>query len=1369
MAERVGHFCFVLLSYQLDKTDKKDDNELEVSQVNSMLVHLLLKIIPVSLEVMHICCTNLKASKSEEVGRFIKQLIEAAPDFLIEYLINLQENVDLKNDFLKSRADSSQLPFPMSDGPFFMTLLLTNLKDLVNSNASSVALMKEEIKQVKEDLKIIRSFFGKPSTVGQIIVGFEEETEWIIRKLTSGPAEIDVISIVGMPGLGKTTLAYRVYNAKSVVDHFDVCAWCTVDQERNEKKLLQNIFNQVIGLKGRFSENDIDDDIADKLRKQLFGKRYLIVLDDMWDTATFDELIWPFPELQKGSRVILTSRKKEVALHGKHHSDPLYLRLLRLEESWELLEKRVFGKERCPDELKGVGKMIARKCDGLPLVLDLIGGVISRKEKKEALWLEVLNNLSSFIYKDEEEVVKVIQLSYDHLSDHVKPCLVYLASYAKDEDIMISEMKDLWISQGLVEQIEMKSAEEVVDELISSSLVIPFDCSAEKICFPRLDVLNELEELSFSSSWDSFNEYTHGFPLSLKKMRLQWLALTSDSLSRIARLPNLQELILVYSIIEGGKEWNMEDVTFKNLKYLKLDSVEFSEWQVDAEKSFPVLEMLDISTCDKLMDIPDSFGDIASLKFINNVFGNLRDFHRLKVNGCVEYETIEYVLPHLQLMALRVVNFCFTLLNCQLDKFNESDVSLVNSKLANLLVEVIPVELEVMHICCINFKGSKSEEVGRFIKQLLEASPDILRESLIHLQEHMVINAVTPGASTCNIHVDLKNDFLKARADSSQLRFPMSDGPLFMTLLLTNLNDLVNSNAYSVSLIKEEIGRVKEDLEIIRSFFGFNENDIDDDVADKLRKQLFGKRYLIVLDDMWDTATLDELTRPFPELQKGSRVILTSRKKEVALHGKCHSDPLYLRLLRSEESWELLEKRVFGEECCPDELKDVGEKIARKCDGLPLVLDLIGGVISKKDKKEALWHEVLNNLSSFILKDEEEVVKVIQLSYDHLSDHVKPCLVCLASYPKDKSIRISELKNLWIGEGLVEQIEMRSAEEVVDELISSSLVIPFDNSICKIHDLVHDFCSIKSRKEKVFNVIGEKICFPRLDVLNELERLCLSASSWYSFHEYTHGFPLSLKTLNLKTLALTSSTLPTIARLPNLQELCLVNVIIEEGKEWNMEDVTFQNLKSLTLVQVKFSEWQVDAEKSFPVLKKLHIGSCDKLMDIPDSFGDIASLESACQGLEKLLCHTVYNDKSIVDHFDICAWCTVDQERDDKKLLQKIFNQAIGLKERFNENDIDDDVVDKLRKQLFGKRYLIVLDDMWDTATLDELTRPFPELQKGSRVILTSRKKEVALHGKCHSDPLYLRLLRSEESWELLEKRVFGEECCPDELKDVGE
>ncbi|PHT49003.1 hypothetical protein CQW23_13211 [Capsicum baccatum] len=345
---------------------------------------------------------NLEENSTDEENM---NKISCAGQDLLENIELLKE--DLRHVFLKAPADSSQRCFPMSDGPLFMTLLLRNSNDLLNSNAYSVALIKEEISRVKEDLEHIRSFFGN----------VEQELH---RDLWTRVLDV-------------------AYEAEHAIN--SILARDRVDQERNEKKLLQKVFNEVIGLKERVREDDRDYDVADKLRRQLFGKRYLIVLDDLWDTATWDELTRPLyaipSEFQKGSRVILTSRKKEVALHGKCHSDPLDLRLLRPEESWELFEKKVFGEECCPDELKDVGVKIAKKCDGLPLVLDLIGGVISRKEKKEALWLEVLNNLSSFIFKDEEEVMKVIQLSYDHLSDHLKPCFPYLASYPKDEDIVI--------------------------------------------------------------------------------------------------------------------------------------------------------------------------------------------------------------------------------------------------------------------------------------------------------------------------------------------------------------------------------------------------------------------------------------------------------------------------------------------------------------------------------------------------------------------------------------------------------------------------------------------------------------------------------------------------------------------------------------------------------------------------------------------------------------------------------------------------------------------------------------------------------------------------------------------------------------------
>ncbi|XP_075081749.1 putative late blight resistance protein homolog R1B-12 isoform X2 [Nicotiana tabacum] len=543
MAERVGHFCFVLLTDQLS-----------VPQLNFKLVDLLVKIIPVELEVMHICSTNFTNSKSTEVGHFFKELLGASPYILREYLIHLQEHMvavltagtsarnvhvvieflliiltdmpkdfihhdklfdlltrvgaltrevsilvcnleeksrgdvntsetncgsldllesiellkeDLKHVFLKAPEDSSQLSFPMSDGPLFMTLLLKSLNDLLNSNAYSVVLLKKEIGLLKEDLEFTRPFFTNveqelnrdlwtrildvayeaehainsiivrdhgllqlifslPGNIekiklikeevskkiqknkGLIVVnspnklvqiGFEEETNWIIRKLTSGPATLDVISIIGMPGLGKTTLAYRVYNNKSIANHFDVRAWCTVDQEYDMNKILQKIYNQVIGSDAKFSEDFV---VGDKLQRELYRRRYLIVLDDLWDTTAWDDLTRHFPEFMNGSRVIITSRIMNVALHGKRCSDPFHLRLLNLEESWELLQRKVFGEEICPDELLDVGYEITKKCKGLPLVLHLIGGVIATKEKNHLkpclLYLDAIQRMNILKY-----------------------------------------------------------------------------------------------------------------------------------------------------------------------------------------------------------------------------------------------------------------------------------------------------------------------------------------------------------------------------------------------------------------------------------------------------------------------------------------------------------------------------------------------------------------------------------------------------------------------------------------------------------------------------------------------------------------------------------------------------------------------------------------------------------------------------------------------------------------------------------------------------------------------------------------------------------------------------------------------------------
>ncbi|KAK4708452.1 hypothetical protein R3W88_029377 [Solanum pinnatisectum] len=288
--------------------------------------------------------------------------------------------------------------------------------------------------------------------------------------------ELDVISIFKMPGLGKTTLANKVYNNTLVASHFKFRASCTVSQKYNNSKVLWEILQQVTGSKEKGSE----DDLAEKLRRALLDKRYLIILDDVWDIATKEMLISCFPKFKRGNRITLTSRISKVGSQVKCRTDPLDLQVLTPKKSWELFEKKVFGEGSCPAELSDVGHQTVKKCKGLPLAIVLIAGVIIRGKKKEKdLWLKIQDNLDSFIFANINlQMMKVMQLSYDHLPYHLKLLLFYFARSQNNKRTRVSKLKQLWMDEGLVDHdiLSKSSLEEVtqsyLDALISSSLIM---------------------------------------------------------------------------------------------------------------------------------------------------------------------------------------------------------------------------------------------------------------------------------------------------------------------------------------------------------------------------------------------------------------------------------------------------------------------------------------------------------------------------------------------------------------------------------------------------------------------------------------------------------------------------------------------------------------------------------------------------------------------------------------------------------------------------------------------------------------------------------------------------------------------------------
>ncbi|XP_027077008.1 putative late blight resistance protein homolog R1A-3 [Coffea arabica] len=366
-------------------------------------------------------------------------------------------------------------------------LLRDKQEGCLNAFAGDIKLTKIEAEEIYdsirydgETLKVTKTTIHMPSQIvapifNEALVGLNDQVESIIDRLMRGSSQLDVVAVVGMPGLGKTTLAKNVCSDPSIKFHFHICAWCAVSQVYSKNNLLLQILCVIDSRSSDQYHKMNEDDLAAKLYQQLKGKRYVIVLDDVWDIEGWNLLKHSLPDDCIGSRVLLTSRFHNLSLEIKLDSKPLHLRPLTDKESLELLQKKLFAKEDCPPTLSEVVLHIAKCCKGLPLAVVLVAGILDTIQQD--CWEEVARRLSSTIFVENEHCMKTLEYSYNYLPDYLKPCLLYLGAFQEGRDIPVRRLLRLWISEGFVRKIEGKSLEDVGDDylmdLIGRSLVMP--------------------------------------------------------------------------------------------------------------------------------------------------------------------------------------------------------------------------------------------------------------------------------------------------------------------------------------------------------------------------------------------------------------------------------------------------------------------------------------------------------------------------------------------------------------------------------------------------------------------------------------------------------------------------------------------------------------------------------------------------------------------------------------------------------------------------------------------------------------------------------------------------------------------------------
>ncbi|KAL6535038.1 hypothetical protein OROMI_026412 [Orobanche minor] len=303
------------------------------------------------------------------------------------------------------------------------------------------------------------------------MLGFQDELIQIMDELTNQQSSLRIISIVGMGGMGKTTLARNVYQNSLINQHFDVRAWATVSQQYN----LKDILSQLLSRRGEFSGTSVGE-LGEQLHKTLYGRRYLIILDDIWSAQAWDESSHFFPDNGSRSRVVLTTRLSNLARNCS--SSSFTMKPLDEHTSWKLFCKKAFEQETCPyPELEKVGKEIARLCRGLPLSTVVIGGLLLKSPRSLRFWDKVAGDIKSYPdSKEKEESLHILSLSYSNLPPHLKPCFRYMGVFKEDSEIRVTKIISVWIAEGFLRPNNDHTVEEVgecyLKELIDRNMIL---------------------------------------------------------------------------------------------------------------------------------------------------------------------------------------------------------------------------------------------------------------------------------------------------------------------------------------------------------------------------------------------------------------------------------------------------------------------------------------------------------------------------------------------------------------------------------------------------------------------------------------------------------------------------------------------------------------------------------------------------------------------------------------------------------------------------------------------------------------------------------------------------------------------------------